>query len=392
MTLALEGTRVLDLSRLAPGPYCTMILADLGADVIKVEPLGAPFPFTSLGIEEERWYAYNPLDRNKRSIVLNLRTEEARRIFYKLVEGADVVVEGFRPGVVRRLGVDYETLRGINPRIVYCSLSGYGQEGPYKDLPGHDINYISIAGALSLVGERDRCPTPPSNLLADFAGGSLQATIGILAALLAREKTGKGQFLDIAMIDGVVSLLAMEATQYFAIGTVPKRRETMLTGNMPYYNVYEAKDGGYISLGCIEPQFWANLCRALGREDFLPYQEDTGPKREEIFAFLRKTFLSRTRDEWFEFLSQKDVCVAPVYTLDETFSDPQVLHRQVVTEVDHPKYGKVRQVGIVPKLSETPGRIRGLGVLPGEHTEQILLELGYSPEEIQRLRESQAID
>ncbi len=391
MTMALEGIKVVDLTRLAPGPYCTMFLADLGADVIKVEPGGGRAQAFSSAMAGEERRAYDAENRNKRSIVLNLKAPEAQEIFYKLAKDADVIVEEFRPGVVKRLGVDYDTIKKINPRIVYCSVTGYGQDGPYQEVSGHDINYISIAGAQSMIGQRGGPPAVIANLIADYAAGGMQGAIGILAALMARERTGKGQYVDISMTDGVLSLMHAEAAQYFSTGAVPTRGDVLFFGGMPFYNIYETKDGKYVSLGALEPWFYQNLCKALGREDFSPYEFDTGEKREEIFAYFRETFLTKTRDEWVELLRQADVPVAPVYPLDEAFSDPQLNHRKMVVEMDHPKFGKVKQVGISIKLSETPGQVRSLAPLAGQHTDDILQELGYSKEKIEELRSCSAI-
>lgn len=392
MTLPLEGIRVLDLSRLAPGPFCTMVLGDLGADVIKVEGpregrLALDLP---LYADEETAIAYNALERNKRSIVLNLKSEEARQVFYRLAEGADVIVEGFRPGVVKRLGVDYETIRGVNPRIVYCSLAGYGQDGPYSNMVGHDINYISIGGALGIMGVRGGPPSIPSNLVADYAAGGMNASIGILAALMARERTGEGQYVDISMADGVVSLMAQSLSRHFASGEVPETGGDMLTGAAPFYSVYKTRDGRYISIGCIEPWFWENLCRALGREDFIPHQFSM-EKWEEIFGSFREIFATKTRDEWFDELSKTDICVGKVYTLDELAADPQLVHRRMVVELDHPTLGRVRQIGISQKLSATPGSVRRFGPRLGEHTEEVLLGVGYTKECIEELKGQGAI-
>jgi len=368
-----------------------MILGDLGADVTRIDPGGgraATAAFPPPAGEESR--AYNPEGRNKKSIMLNFRTEEAREIFYKLAEQADVIIEGFRPGVTKRLGVDYDTIKEKNPRIVYCSLTGYGQEGPYRDMVGHDINYISIAGALGVIGEKGGRPVFPINLLADYAGGGMHAAIGILAALMARERTGKGQYVDIAMIDGVISLIHMPAAQYFRTGKAPQRGEDMLSGGAPQYSVYQTKDGKYLSVGALEPQFYQSVCRALGREDLIPHQWSE-EKREEVFSIFREAFLTKTRDEWFELLRQTETCTAPVYSLDEVFSDPQVIQRDMALELDHPKLGKVKQVGISVKLSETPGAFRSFAPAPGEHTEEIMCELGYSKEQIDGFRKAGAI-
>ncbi len=247
--MPLEDLKILDLSRLAPGPFCTMLLADLGADVIVVEPPPASRAALAMGAlarsgDEERAAAYNVMGRNKRSVILNLRDDDARKAFHRLDATADVVLEGFRPGVIGRLGVDYATISKINPRIVYCSLSGYGQTGPYRDLVGHDINYISIGGALGMIGWPGQPPAIPLNVIADFAGGGLHAAFAILAALLARERTGRGQYVDIAMSDGVLYLLASVVGGYFGTGSAPGRGDTVLNGSVPHYNVYQCKDGG----------------------------------------------------------------------------------------------------------------------------------------------------
>jgi len=398
--LALEGKKVLDLSRLATGDFCTMILGDLGAEVLKI---GAPPKVggragglrgtAPVGEEKRREVAYNPLDRNKKSMTLNLQSESGREIFYRLVEKVDVVVEGFRPGVAERLGIDYPTLKKLNPGIIYCSLTGYGQDGPYSQLAGHDINFISVGGALSLIGEKDGPPTIPLNLIADFGGGSLHAVVGILAALVARQSTGAGQYIDISYTDAAISLLTFFTTEYFLKGKVMKRGETALNGAYPYYGVYETSDHKYISLGCVEPWLWENFCRAIEREDLIPYhylREHlwNKPDSEEwgaVSASLREVFRTKTRDKWFDFLVEKDVPVAKVYSLDEVFSDPHVRQRQMVIEIDHPDVGKVSQVGIPIKMSGTPARVRSLSPLPGEHTGEVLLDLGYTKQEIDHL-------
>jgi alpha-methylacyl-CoA racemase len=403
--LALEGIKVLDLTHLPPGGLCTMFLGDLGADVIKVEALpgvggrGSGIGLSPMGEEGRREAAFDALSRNKRSIGLNLKADKGRGIFYQLAQTADVVVEGFRPGVAKRLGVDYEKIKSINPGIIYCSLSGYGQDGPYSNRSGHDVNYISIAGVLNLIGYPDRPPVVPLNLLADFAGASLHGVIGILAALLARGKTGKGQHVDIAYTDGAMSVSAWFISNYFSTGIMFNRGETWLHGAYPYYGVYEAKDGKYISIGCLEPWFWENLCRALGKEEYISYcispehflHRPEGEKWEEISSYLKQVFLTRTRDEWFDFLADKDVPVGKVYTFDEVFNDPQVLHRQMVLEIEHPTLGKVKHPGIAIKLSETPGEVRSLAPMFGEHTEEILHELSYSKSQIDELRQSDII-
>ena len=397
--LALEGVKILDLSMLVPGAFCTMLLGDLGADVLKIEAPGVnELRDSSRAIpkeEQRKAAAYYALDRNKKSIVVNLKSEAGREIFYRLSRRADVIVEGFRPGVARRLRIDYETISEINPGIVYCSLSGYGQDGPYHTFPGHDINYIAMAGVLGLIGSSEGPPAVPLNLIADFAGAALYGALGISVALLARHKIGKGQYVDIAYMDGAISLMTWFNCGYFLDGSMLKRGESWLHGAYPYYGVYDTKDGKYITIGCLEPHFWENLCRFLSKEAYIPYrfalehtfQKPEGEKWDEIHSFLKQVFLTRTRDEWFELLIRNDVPAGKVYTPDEVFSDPQVLHRGMVIEVEHPTLGKIKQVGIAPKLSSTPGKVRSLSPLPGEHTDEVLRGLGYNQEDIRNLRQ-----
>jgi crotonobetainyl-CoA:carnitine CoA-transferase CaiB-like acyl-CoA transferase len=382
--MALEGVRVLDLSGLAPGPYCTMLLGDLGAEVILIE--AAPGAGRRMETDlSERGLAHNALRRNKQSIGLNLKDPRAQEAFMRLAEKSDVVVEGYRPGVVKRLGVDYEAVSRRNPRIVYCSLSGFGQTGPYSNLVGHDINYISVGGALGSIGWPDTPPAIPLNVIADFAGGGLYAAFGILAALVAREKTGRGQYVDIAMSDGVTSLLAMAVSQYFGGGLVPSPGADFLNGGIPCYNVYQCSDGKWLSIGSLEPWFWKETCEVLGCEEFIP-QQNNRAEFPRMFETLRAKFKERTRDEWFEILRQHDICVGPVYALDEALADPHVLARNMVLEIDHPEFGKVKQVGIAAKLSDTPGAVRSTGPKKGEQTDDILTLAGYSEAEIADLR------
>ena len=287
MTTPLRDLKLLDLSRQLPGPFCSMMLADLGVDVLVVaspkDPMGLGLPL---------------VQRNKRHMTLNLKHERGREIFATLVAGADIVLEGFRPGVTARLGIDYDSVAKINPRVVYCSISGYGQDGPYRDKVGHDLNYLGYAGVLGVSGAAGGPPQIMPVQVADIGGGALMGVVGILAALAAREHTGRGQLVDISMMDGSVLWNAFHQIMLLATGSEPQRGRTQLTGHNPCYAVYETKDGKYVTVGAIEPHFWANLCNHLGVPELIPDQLAEGERREEMFAILREKFLQKTRDEW----------------------------------------------------------------------------------------------
>jgi len=377
----LEGIRVLDLGTMTPGKYCTFLLADLGAEVMRVE---RPTPSSTPMTDEDLI-----LNRNKRSITLNLRTDEAKQIFYQLAKNADVILESNRPGVTKRMGVDYDTIKRICPNIIYASLSGFGQDGPYRMLPGFDLIFMAIGGLLGLIGEKDHPPIVPGIWVSD-AGSGLLTTVGILTALIARQKTGEGQHIDIAMLDGVLSLLSTISGFQRPSGELAQAE--MLEGvAMPGYNVYEAKDGKYLALGTFRPQSWEALCQALGRKDLVDQQSARGAKRDEIISFFQESFLTKTRDEWCRLLRELDVEVGPINSLQEVFADPQLLHRRMVVEVDHPIAGKMKQVGIPLQFSKTPGQIRSPAPSIGQDTKAILRELGYHKEEIEALRKAKAV-
>src|SRR5262245_14718202 len=360
MAGAFAGLRFLDLSRLLPGPYCSLLFADLGAEVIKVEEPGrgdSARRTPPLWGESDVGAYFLLLNRNKKSVSIDLKAEGGKTIFRRLARTADVLLESFRPGVMDRLGLGWEALRAENPRLVYCAISGYGQDGPYRSMVGHDENYMGYAGALSVRGPRGGAPLAPGVQVADLGGGALMAAFAIAAALHHRQTSGQGQLVDVSMTDGVVSWLIPHLAAFFATGRVPERGESRLNGGWPCYGVYETVDGGHVTLGALEPQFWANFCRLVGREDLRPLQHVDGAARERAEETIRALFRTRTRAEWVELLHRADVCAGPVLTLDEVVRDPQLLQRGLFTEVQHPTLGPVRQVGFPVRMSETPGRV-----------------------------------
>ncbi len=391
MTLLLEGITILDLTRLLPGPYGTMLLADMGAQVLKVEEPGVgdyarEFP-PSIGGEGAVFQAVN---RNKQSLALNLKTEAGQAVFRRLAASADVVVEQFRPGVMDRLGLGWDALRALNGRLVYCALTGYGQDGPYRNRVGHDINYIAYGGILGLTGAEGGAPILPGVQIGDLSGG-MMAALGILAALLARERTGEGRFIDVAMLDTVVSWLCLPAAVFAATGEAPLRGRLFLSGGLPGYQVYETKDGRHITVGALEEKFWRNLCRALGREDLVPFAEPDDHRRQQMLAELGRLFKTRTRDEWIELLADAEVCFGPVNDLAEAFADPQVLHRGMLAEVPLPDGTIMTQPGLPLRLSSGARRKHEPPPTLGQHTGPILERAGYSAEEIATLRETGVI-
>jgi crotonobetainyl-CoA:carnitine CoA-transferase CaiB-like acyl-CoA transferase len=376
MPSALSRFRMLDLSRQLPGPYCSMLLADLGMDVLAVyspnDPMGMGIPL---------------LARNKRSLSLNLKAPEGREIFQRLARDADVVLEGSRPGAAARLGVDYATLSALNPRLVYCSISGYGQDGPYRDRVGHDVNYLGFAGVADVIGTAGGPPALSGVQIADIGGGALMAAVGILSALWAREETGRGQFVDIAMMDGAFAWQVINVFRYLLEGTEPKRGDTLLTGHHPCYAVYETRDGRHVTVGALEPHFWRTLCERLGMPELAPQQFAEGAEREEMFRRLQARFRERTMAEWVAELADLDICFGPVATLAEAIDDPQVRHRGMMLETEDGRGVRRRTIGNPIKLTDTPPSLRTPPPSLGEHTDAVLTGLGYSPGDVAALRE-----
>ena len=394
MSGALAGIRVLDLSRLLPGGFCSLLLADFGAEVLKVEDTGmgdyvrwSP-PYHEGAEDSAKSALFLSLNRGKRSIRLNLKDEAGRDVLLKLAGEYDVVLESFRPGVMDRLGVGWENLRQENPQLVYCAISGYGQDGPYTARSGHDMNYLGLNGLLGLTGEAHGPPVQSAGQIADLGGGGLMAAFGILAALREREHSGEGQLVDVSMFDGSLSWLAMVAAKYLCDGVVPDRGDNELAGRLICYRPYECRDG-WVTLGALEPKFWQEWCRGVGREELIEKQfERPG---SDAHAQVERIFLERTRDEWQEFASEHDCCLEPVLGLDETLDSELVQAREMVVEIDQPGTDGVSLLGVPVKLSRTPGAPAGPGPALGEHTDQVLAALGYSPSELASLREAGAV-
>jgi len=390
---ALSGVRVLDLSRLLPGGFCSLLLADFGAEVLKVEDTGMgdyvrwSAPGYDGADESARSALFLALNRGKRSIRLNLKEESGREVLVKLAREYDVVLESFRPGVMERLGIGYERLRTENPRLVYCAITGYGQDGPYIGRSGHDMNYLGLGGLLGLTGDPHGPPVQAAGQIADVGGGALMGAFGILAALRERERSGEGQLVDVSMFDGALSWLALVAARYLCDGEMPRRGMLELAGGLVCYRPYPCKDG-WVTLGALEPKFWQAWCRGVGREDLVERQFE--PPGSEAHAEVERILLERTREEWRDFASQHDCCLEPVLDLDEALDSELVRTREMVVELDQPGAEEVRLLGVPVKLSRTPGAPAGPGPALGEHTREVLAGLGYSDGVIASLEEAGA--
>lgn len=385
----LRGLKVLDLSRLLPGPYCSLMLGDLGADILKIED-------PNLGDYMRSWEPrvhgesalFLMVNRNKKSMKLNLKTGLGKEVFLRLVGEHDVVLEGFRPGVMERLGLGYETLSKKNPGLIYCAITGYGQTGPYRDRAGHDLNYLSVAGVLGTIGPKGGAPVIPGVQIADIGGGALLAAFGILAACIARRETGRGQFIDVSMLDGSFAWLSVPFGRMLADGKDPRPGDSFLTGTYACYRIYETKDARHMGLGALEPQFWEAFCKLVNREDLIAYQYAEGERQAHLISEVSEIFKEKTRQEWMEFLKSSDCCCEPVNLVSEALSDPQLLARDMIRETDHGSGESLKQIGIPLKFSETPGTIRLAPPRHGEHTQEVLKGLGYTDEEIREMEET----
>jgi crotonobetainyl-CoA:carnitine CoA-transferase CaiB-like acyl-CoA transferase len=375
----LAGTTILDLTRLLPGGFCTLILADLGADVIKIEEPGRGDylrAFPPLGATQS--VLFTALNRGKRSLTLNLKAHAGVAILLELASRADVLIESYRPGVLARLGLGYETLQAANPRLIVCSISGYGQRGPLRDRVGHDLNYLGYAGALPLFAPRGGGPpVVPGMQIADLGGGALPAAIGILAALLERTRTGRGQVLDISMTDGVLRWLAAYAAEQWATGDIPAGGRGPLSGGYACYSVYRTADGRALTVAAVEPRFWANLCHMLEIDHYAALQYAPWPEQQRIFADLDAIFASRTLDHWLTFFGDAAVCVGPALTLAEALD----LHAQQIGALDQPGEGVVKQIGGMFGVESS----RPAPAL-SQHSDDLLATLGRDPAAIAELR------
>jgi len=385
----LHGIKILDFTTLLPGPYATLMLADMGAEVLRVVS-GTRLDLTTLlppfiGKENiSAILAY--LGRGKKSLTLNLKDPRAITIVHQLLDEYNVVIEQFRPGVMAKFGLDYPALKERHPGLIYCSLTGYGQNGPMADRAGHDINYLARSGLMAYSGRKETGPALTGMQIADIAAGSNNSVIGILAAVIHRQQTGQGQYIDVAMTDGVMAFNAMVGAAFLADGQELDREGHLLNGGS-LYDFYQTKDDQCLSFGGLEPQFFAAFCRAINRPDLIPGQVMTTdlPKiKQEVREMIR----SRTRDQWLEIFKGFDACLEPVLSLGEAFSDPQAREREIVVELPLPGGGSVKQLAHPIKYSETPPEYRHIGVLAGAHTVAVLKELGYTEEDIRQFEKT----
>ena len=392
MALPLEGMGVLDLSSLLPGSLCAQMLADLGAEVLKIEnpQAGDGFRKTPPLVKTLGSY-YHMINRNKKAMTLNLRDSAGRDIFLKMASQADILIETFRPGGMERMGLAYEDLKKINPRLIHCALTGFGQDGPYRDRPAHDINVLGISGILDLLGEKGGRPVVPGVQFAGVGAGSLTAVIGILASLLRRERTGEGQYIDAALLDGLTPFLGLVMSTYLTTGCLPKRGETLVGGGFAFYHTYETSDHKYLAIGCLEEKFWQEFCRAIAREDLVEDQFVDGPRQDDMIAEVQKIMLQKPRQAWLDLMARYDTCVSPVNSLEEALQDPQIRQRGLWFTAQHPVDGAIGQQGFPVKFAEDQPGWRTHPPSLGEHTREILLQMGYDDDAVNDLADKGVI-
>ena len=388
---ALRGLKILDASRLLPAALCTQMLGDLGADVLKVEEPGrGDYQRSFPPMAKKDSGTFLLCNRNKRSLSLNLKTEEGKNIFRKLAAQSDILVEGFRPGVMDRLGLGYESLKAINPKLIYCALSGYGQNGPYKMVAGHDLNYMGIIGALPLFGKAGEGPLVPGLLTADI-GASMAAAYGILSAVIARQHTGEGQMVDVSMMDAAMSFLTYHAAEPLFGNCDPRGGEYRNTGGAPCYGIFRCQDGHYVTLGALEEHFWERFCDVAEVPHLKNQQFPEGAEKEAQFSELEAVFRKKTRAQWVELFMLNDIPGGPVNSMREAFDDPHVKAREMLLHVDHPVEGRIPQLGFPVKFSGTPARIQAAPPVHGQHTRQVLGELGLTDSQISELASQSVI-
>ena len=382
----LAGLRVLDLTRLLPGPLASMHLADLGADVIKIEDTGAGDYARSAGAVHGAVSYFQLVNRNKRSLRLDLKQTAGVDTFMRLATTADVILEGFRPGVVDRLGIGYAAVAAINPRIAYCAITGYGQDGPYRDRAGHDLNYLGYCGLLDQIGTAGGAPAIPNFQIGDLLGGSLSALVGVLAAVIDARATGHGRYIDVSMTDAVFAHTLFPLLAVRGLGHAVPRGEDVLSGGMPSYGVYATSDGRHLAVSAMEPKFWQMLCATIGRPDLAPFAFATGSEGQRIRGELEAAFASRSLAEWSTLFERVDCCVTPILRFEESMENEHLQARGMLVDVNG-----VRQFAPPFKLSELPFAVRLPPPDAGEHSEEILLANGFSSDEISGLRTLEVI-
>jgi crotonobetainyl-CoA:carnitine CoA-transferase CaiB-like acyl-CoA transferase len=395
MTASLAGIKVLDLSRVLAGPYCSMLLADHGAEVVKIEQPGKGDDTRAFGppfVKGESAY-FLSINRGKKSVTVDMKSEKGKEIIRRLAEKADVILENFRPGVADKLGIGYEAVSTFNPRAVYASVSGFGATGPDRLKPGYDLMIQGMGGLMSITGPAGAMPCKVGASISDILAG-IYAFQGILLALFHREKTGRGQRIDVSMLDGVISVLTHQAQNYFATGRSPTRRGNRHPSICPY-ETFTASDG-YVNIAVGNDKLWQGFCNLIGRPELRDDPRfQTNPKRVEnhdiLFPILNEIIKTRSTAEWLAALELSEIPAGPILSLDQVLNHPQVLAREMVVEVDHPAVGKLKLAGIPVKLSESPGKITTAPPLLGQHTDEVLASLGYTPEAIEAMRKSKEI-
>ncbi len=382
----LQGIRILDLTRLYPGPLGTMMLADMGADVIKVEDVNAPdyMRYYPPYLENES-AGFLAVNRSKRSLAVNLKTPKGVDLFLALAKTADIVIEQFRPGVLDGLGIGYEAAKKVRPDIIYVSITGYGQDGPYASEAAHDINFIGYAGILASTGTTASGPVVPAPQLGDVAGGAYMSVIGCLSALWSREKTGQGQRVDVSMLDGVLPLMTLQMAHYQATKLNMGPGEQPLSGGLACYGAYRCADGKYVALGLLEAKFWKLFCELAGRPEWIDKHLVMGDDAESLRREIADLFLTKTRQEWIAAANNLDVCLTPVLDIAEMEDDPQLQARRMIYEQPHPVCGKIKGIGVPLKFSETPAHPSGPAPALGRDTKTLLEEIGCTPGEIEVL-------